>query len=169
MLSHAAFLGVGRYYIDWFKQGTPPAIHEDALFYAYRTHLKSVPGLRNPKSKGGETAFPGGTANLSDHVHATLFLTAPASLTVHSGDTSKRFDLGAGVSHVALPLAPGPQRFVLTRGPDAVLDKTGEHTVSATDAWGNFNLFAGEAHPLPASPAAGAVPASQTPGSSRLQ
>jgi hypothetical protein len=168
MLSHAAFLGVGRYYIDWFKQGTPPAIREDALFYAYRTHLKCVPGLRNPKSKDGETAFPGGTATLIDRVHATLFLTAPASLTVHSGDTSKRFDLDAGVSHVALPLAPGPQRFVLTRGPATVIDKTGEHPVSATDAWGNYNLFAGEAHPLPASSAAGGGPASQTPGSARL-
>lgn len=146
MLSHTAFLSAGRYYVDWFKSGQPPAIREDALYYFYRTHPKSLSGERKP---GGERARPGGADRLTDDVHVTAFLTAPARLTVHSGDTSRNFDLRAGVEHVAMPFAPGPQRFVLMRGDATLIDKTGEHPVSATDAWGNFNLFAGEAHALP--------------------
>jgi len=148
MLSHAAYLSASRYYIAWYKSGQRPAITEDAVYYFYRTHPKSVPGLRKPGAPGGETARPGGADRLEDNVFATVFLTAPAQLTIHSGDTQRTFDVDAGVRHVALPFAPGRQRFVLTRGAQTVIDKTGEQEISATDAWGNFNVFAGEAKPL---------------------
>ena len=148
MLSHAAFLKASRYYIDWYKSGRPPAIAQDALYYFYRTHPKSVSGNRKPGAKEPEPARPGGADKLADEVFVTLFLTAPARLTVHSGGAQKSFDVAAGVSHVSLPLEPGAQRFVLTRGAETVLDKTGEQEVSATEALGNFNIFSGEAKPL---------------------
>ena len=148
LLSHAALLKASRYYIDWYKSGQPPKIEEDQIVYAFRTHAKSVPGIKKPGSPDASVARPGGADKLADEVFATLFLTAPARLTIHSGATEKSFDAAAGVSHVALPFAPGAQRFVLTRGSETVIDKTAEQAVSATDAWGNFNLFAGEAKPL---------------------
>ena len=148
MLSHAAFLDASRYYIDWYKTGKPPAIKEDSLYYFYRTHPKSVPGLKKPGNADPTTARPGGADKLVDDVFVTLFLTAPARLTVHSGATEKVFEVAAGVNHVSMPFAAGPQRFMLTRGGETVLDKTGEQEISATDAWGNFNIFAGEAKPL---------------------
>jgi len=138
-LSHAALLDACRYYIAWYKSGRPPAIEQDALYYAYRTH---------PKAAAVSGKRPGGADQLADEVFVSLFLTAPARLTIHSGDTEKSFDVGAGVSHVAAPFAPGPQRFVLTRGGETVLSKIGELPVSATDVRGNFNLFAGAAKPL---------------------
>ena len=139
MLSHAALLDASRYYIDWYKTGKPPAITKDALYYAYRLHPKTA-------TVGGKR--PGGADRLTDEVFVSLFLTAPARLTVRSGAEEKSFDAGAGVTHLSLPFEPGPQRFVLTRGGETVLDKTGEHEISAADAWGNFNLFAGSAKPL---------------------
>jgi len=33
--------------------------------------------------------------------------------------------------------------FVLTRASATIVDKTGEQEISATDTWGNFNIFAG--------------------------
>jgi len=138
MLSHAALLKASRYFIEWYKSGHKPAITEDAFYYSYRQHPKSV-------SVG---KLPGGASKLADEVFVSLFLTAPARLTIHSGATEKSFDVSAGVTHVSIPFAPGSQRFVLTRGNETVVDKTGEQEVSATDAWGNFNLFAGEAKPL---------------------
>jgi len=139
MLSHAALLDASRYYIEWFKTGRQPAIREDALYYAFRVHSKSA-------SAAGKR--PGGADRLADEVFVSLFLTAPARLTVRSGATEKSFDAGAGVNHLAVPFAPGPQRFVLTRGGETVIDKTAEQEISAADAWGNFNLFAGSAKPF---------------------
>ena len=152
MLSHAACLGASRYYIDWYKTGRRPKIKKDALYYFYRVHPKSLPGLRKPGAPGGEKGLPGGADKLADNVSVTLFLTAPAQLTIQSGDTQKTLAVTAGVQHVSVPFAPGAQRFVLKRSEETLIDKTGEHEISATDAWGNFNAFAGEAHPLPPQP-----------------
>jgi hypothetical protein len=148
MLSHAALLRASRYYIDWYKSGRPPKVEEDLIVYSFRTHAKGLSGVKKPGGTDASVARPGGADKLADDVFATLFLVAPARLTIHSGAVEKSFDVAAGVSHVSLPFAPGAQRFVLTRGGGAVIDKTAEQEVSATDARGNFNLFAGEARPL---------------------
>ena len=145
MLSHAGFLGASRYYIDWYKSGKRPTISEDAVYYSYRLHPKNLPGIKKPGDLGRETGLPSGADQLLDDVFATLFLAAPAQLTIHSGTTEKTFAVPAGVHHVAMPFAPGPQRFVLKRGGKTIIDKTGEHEISATDAWSNFNIFTGEA------------------------
>ena len=148
MLSHAAFLNASRYYIDWYKTGVRPKIKEDAVYYFYRLHPKGVPCVKKPGDPDKKTGVPGGADKLADEVFVTVFLTAPARLTVHSGSTDKTFDVAAGVQHLSLPFMPGVQRFVLTRGNETVIDKAGEQEISATDAWGNFNVFAGEAKPL---------------------
>jgi hypothetical protein len=147
MLSHADCLSASRYYIDWYKTGRRPKIREDALYYFYRVHPKAVPGLRKPGGADTTAGFPGGADKLADSVFVTLFLTAPAHLTIHSGGSQQTFPVAAGVQHLSMPFAPGPQRFVLTRANKTILDKTGEQKISAADAWGNFNLFAGEAKP----------------------
>ena len=149
MLSHAACLEASRHYIAWYKTGTPPKIAEDALFYAYRLHPKTVPGLLKPGDPERKLALPSGADKLLDDVFVTLFLTAPAQLTIHSGDTDKTFEVPAGIQHLAMPFAPGRQRFVVVRDGATLIDKTGEQEISATDAWGNFNLFAGGAKPSP--------------------
>ncbi|MCY3021322.1 MAG: endo-1,3-alpha-glucanase family glycosylhydrolase [Planctomycetota bacterium] len=145
LLSHVAYLDASRYYIDWYKSGAPPKIAQDALYYFYRLHPKNVPGIVKPDDKTKKTGLPGGAQKLEDKVFVTLFLTAPAELAIHSGETQKEFEVQAGVEHVELPFAAGKQRFVLKRGGQTVIDKTGEHEISATDAWGDFNYFAGEA------------------------
>jgi len=145
MLSHVAYLDASRYYIDWYKTGARPTITEDALYYFYRLHPKTAPGIVKPDDKARKTGLPGGADKLQDDVFVTLFLTAPAQLAIHSGETTKAFEVEAGVSHVEMPFAPGKQRFVLRRGEQAVIDKTGEQEISPTDAWGNFNYFGGSA------------------------
>jgi hypothetical protein len=148
MLSHAAFLNASRYYIDWYKTGVQPAIKEDAIYYFYRAHPKAISGIKKPGDKEKVLARPGGADKLADDVFATVFLAAPAQLTIYSGAVNKAFDLPAGVQHLSMPFAPGPPRFVLTRGGETIIDKSGEQEISATEAWGNFNIFAGEARPL---------------------
>lgn len=136
MLNHLGYLDAMRYWVDWYKTGTPPPIPADRLFYAYRLapNAVQVDGRR-----------PGGADRLRDSLFLTLLLTAPATLTVQSGPTAKDFPLAAGVQHVELPFAPGEQRFVLTRDGRTVFEKVGEFPISATEAMGNFNVFTGSA------------------------
>ena len=145
MLSHVAYLDASRYYIEWFKTGKPPAISKDELFYFYRLHPASLPITVNPADETGGHGRPQGADALLDHLFVTVFLTAPAQLTLHSGDTSKVFDLPAGVHHVSMPFASGIQRFVLQRDGRPVFDKTGEHEISSTDAATRCNVFSGSA------------------------
>jgi len=39
----------------------------------------------------------------------------------------------------------GLPAVVLSRGKETIIQKIGEPEISATNAWGNFNLFAGKA------------------------
>ncbi len=142
MPSHTAYLDASSYYIEWFKTGSPPPITRDEVCYFYRPHPKVSPG----RVKANEEALgrPGGADSLRDSLFVTCFLTAPARLVVHSGETSASFELEAGVHHVETPFASGAQRFVLERDGETILDKTGEHEI-VEDAWANFNYFGGSA------------------------
>ena len=141
-LAHTAYLDASRYYIQWFKTGIPPAIKRDELHYFYRLHPKTIQGRVKP----GEDALgrPGGADALHDSVFATCFLKAPARLEITSGGIAAGFDLKAGVQQVETPFALGEQRFVLKRNGVVVLDKVGEHAITA-DAWSDFNYFGGSA------------------------
>jgi glucan endo-1,3-alpha-glucosidase len=145
MLSHVAYLDASRHYMEWFKTGSPPTIVDDKLFYFYRLHPASVPVTVNAADESKGRGRPKGADALLDHVFVTTFLTAPAQLTLHSGATSKNFDLPTGVHHVSMPFAPGAQRFVLQRNGASIFDKTGEHEISATDGASRFNTFSGSA------------------------
>jgi glucan endo-1,3-alpha-glucosidase len=145
MLSHVAYLDASRYYIDWFKNGAPPPIVRDEIFYFYRLHLKALAATVNANNADKGTARPGGADTLRDEVFVTLFLRDAAQLTIESGDQTQTLSVKAGVSHVAVPFAPGPQKFILRRGGKTVIEKVGEHEISATETQSRFNYFAGSA------------------------
>jgi hypothetical protein len=149
--SHVAYLDASRHYIDWFKSGKEPAITRDRVFYFYRPHPKALDGV----VKIGESRRdkPDHARSLHDSIYATAFLTAPAKLTITCGGANKTFDLPAGVSNVELPFEPGRPHFKLERDGQAVLEKDGEHEISATDSWANFNYFGGEADGPASAPA----------------
>ena len=143
MLSHVAYLDAMWYYLEWYKSGRPPAIETDQLFYAYRPHPAATPGHKSPTDPA--QARPGGADRLRDDVFVTCYLAAPATLHVDSGDAQYTVELEAGVQHLSRPFRPGPQRFRLVRAGRSVLDKTGELPISDAEAFGNFNMFAGQA------------------------
>lgn len=141
--SHTAYLDASRYYIEWFKSGRRPEIARDRVFYFYRPHPKNLEGIVKPgEAKRGK---PAGSGSLYDSIFATAFLTARAELTIACGGAEKTFSLPAGVHHVELPFAPGRPRFTLARGGEVLVEKNGEHEISARDAWANFNYFGGAA------------------------
>ena len=144
--SHVAYLDASRYYIDWFKTGRPPRITQDRLFYFYRMEPKAASGRQfaPDEAQRGMKTISGADA-LEDNMYVTCFLTRPARLTVHSGDTARTFAVPAGVQHVAMPFDLGAQRFTLTRNGRAVLQKIGEQEIADRQGETRYNYFAGEA------------------------
>ncbi len=141
-LSHTGYLDASRYYIQWFKTGTPRAITRDEIYYFYRPHPRAAQGRVKPEEEA--LGRPAGADALQDSVFVTCFLKAPARLTIRSGETVTSRELRAGVQHLEAPFALGTQRFVLERQGKVVVDKVAEHDIT-DDAWADFNMFGGSA------------------------
>ncbi len=116
--SHAGYLELSRYYIQWYKLGKQPPL-KDALFYFYRLHPKDAVA----KEDRPVTAFHG---PVEDVLYVTTMMTAPAELHVTSGSTKTVHPLKAGVQHLRIPFLCGAQRFAVYRDGKSILAKNGE-------------------------------------------
>ena len=117
---HAGYLELSKYFITWYKTGKQPPIDRDALFYFYRPHPKDAVATRDDRpvtSRLGEA---------TDTLYLTTLLTAPAELRVYSGENETRHSIAAGIQHLRIPSACGPQRFELTRHGERILTAEGE-------------------------------------------
>ena len=116
--SHAGYLELSRYYIEWYKTGKQPPL-KDALFYFYRLHpMDAVAKEDRPvKSRQGP---------VQDVLYVTTMMTAPAQLHVTSGTTKTVNLLQPGIQHLRIPFACGPQHFAIYRDGKAIVSKDGE-------------------------------------------
>jgi len=136
VLNHSAYLDASKYFIKWFKRGKPPTIKRDELFYFYRLH---------PKSLAGKEGMPRNAASMKDEIFVTVFLKAPARLTIENGKAVTAFELDSGVNHVSVPLSIGTPRFILSRDNKTLINKVGELAIDVENTWGNHNYFTGSA------------------------
>lgn len=132
LLSHAGYAQfLGDYCIPWFKNGAPPAITRDAMYYFYRTHSKSL-------------VAPNDTQNISlvgnplDNLYVTTLLTTPAKLRVHSGTAVWQFNLGAGINHTRIPFQARGQTFQLDRNSQVVAFLSGDNIASSISLYDFF-------------------------------
>lgn len=119
-VSHGwAFLELMGYYGEWFTTGSPPTVNGDHLVLTHRTQFWSA----QPTS-GIVTMAPtlgGSTVPPRNMVEALVFLTAPAWVTVASGDHTTTVQRPAGVSTVLVPLGVGQPSAQIVRGPRVVM------------------------------------------------
>jgi glucan endo-1,3-alpha-glucosidase len=132
--SHAGYLELSKYYIQWFKSGQQPPISQDALFYFYRTcsyhaFATDTNDTIQPQCWGGPIA---------DDIYNTVLLTAPAQLVVSSGGKTTTNSLPAGLSHVETPFSPGQQSFTLQRNSQTVISLQGTNILSTIR---NYDYF----------------------------
>ncbi|MGX7002173.1 endo-1,3-alpha-glucanase family glycosylhydrolase [Caballeronia sp. KNU42] len=147
LLSHTGYLDASRYYIEWFKSGSKPAITQDGLFYFYRLNPLGQDHQYSPDAHDASTP-PRSREPLSSGIHVSVFLTAPAVLVVSLAsveDSATRFDVPAGVTHASVEAHAGMPRFVLQREGKTLIDKTGEQAITADDFSGVYNYFSGSA------------------------
>ena len=107
-----AFLDISRFYADWFRTGSQPAITKDRIFLTHRQQFvadtPSFPQTKLMKLRGGSSPA-------RDEVEALVFLTSPADVVLSSGATTKTVACPAGVSVVSMPLAVGQQSAKIVR------------------------------------------------------
>jgi hypothetical protein len=144
LLSHTGYLDASEYYVNWFKSGRKPVITRDRLFYFYRLNPLGSERAGWSATRDASTP-PRARAPLSTQVHVSMFLSAPAELTVLLPGAATRFDVPAGVTHVSADSRTGTPRFVLQRHGETVIDKTGEQAITADDFSGAYNYFSGSA------------------------
>lgn len=114
--SHAAYLELSRYFIQWFKTDHQPAIEQDALFYFYRVHPKDL------VAAGHDLPVSALIGDVQDAIYFTSMLAAPAELKVSTGGLESTLPLLPGIHHVRVPFRSGPQTFrVLRNGREVVV------------------------------------------------
>lgn len=141
ILPHTAYLEASRYYIDWFRHGSPPAISQDRIFYFYRLHPKTASGYTELNEKG--IGRPKGWEKLNDRLFFTAFLTASATLEVRIGQDSTTLELPAGVSNHSVPMALGAISWRMSRGGQEMAQGRLDEDITEDGRRGSFNYTSG--------------------------
>jgi hypothetical protein len=138
--SHRGAADLLAYFIAWYKTGHQPTLHNDAVYWAYRTVLspESSPAHQPPIKLYGPVA---------DALYLTANLTAPAELRITLGDTTQTITLPAGSTDVQLPLTPGPApHFTLTRNHALLAQSTADDPITATASYPDLYNSTGSMH-----------------------
>ncbi|VWD20565.1 glycoside hydrolase family 71 [Burkholderia lata] len=150
ILSHEGYLRASRYYIRWFKTGSPPPIVRDELFYFYRLSPAAQGEIHTNGPVAPNDAPPSMPQGpLLDRVFACVFLTHPARLTIGQDGREDHHPLPAGISFVDVPSLPGRPRFTLVRDGRVVLDRTGELPITEHDFSSLYGCYSGWATGTP--------------------
>ena len=134
--SHAAATALLRFFIEWYKSGVEPAIHEDAVYYFYRTQALAHDAATPPVAhKYGPVA---------DELYITANLTAPADLQVRSGGRSVVLHLPRGSSDAHTPLQTGAApSLTLTRHGSAVGSVAAADPLSGSPVYNDYYYASG--------------------------
>jgi glucan endo-1,3-alpha-glucosidase len=144
LLSHAGYLDASAYYIKWFKTGVKPEITKDRLFYFYRLQGPGSIRLNAPATRDAGLP-PRSNTSLSSRIHVSLFLTAPAVLSVMLAGSVQVVDVPRGITHVSVDSGIGTPRFMVHRQGKLLIDKTGEQAITVSDVSSRYNYFSGSA------------------------
>jgi glucan endo-1,3-alpha-glucosidase len=133
--SHAGYAELEKYFIHWYKTGTPPAAKKDALYYFYRTHPKN---LTAPNDVQNIVQY----GEVLDCLYVTTNLTQRATLRVSSGGVVSEHPLAAGLQHSRIPFHPGPQVFDVMRNGRVIIHKDGDPIDASIELY-NFTTTSG--------------------------
>ena len=134
--SHRGATDLLAYFIAWYKTDQQPTLHNDTIYWAYRTVLST--DHQPPIQLYGPVA---------DTLYVTANLTAPADLTVAIGPIALTITLSAGSNDLQLPLPPGPApRFTLTRNHTVLTQATADDPITATAPYPNLYNSTGSMH-----------------------
>lgn len=128
-----------RYYATAFKTGAYPKIEKDSITMWSRPHAARAIATND------HVGQPRGFDYTDDNLYAVVLLTAPATVTLVSGSTSKDFTAPAGLSKIKIPSAPGSIGGKVVRNGQTVAsyDAGSAFQWTTTPQKYNFNYFVG--------------------------
>ena len=134
--SHAAATALLRFFIQWYKSGAEPAVHQDAIYYFYRTQSLTHDAATPPVAhKYGPVA---------DDLYITANLTAPADLSIRTGGRSVVLHLPRGSSDAHAPLQAGSApSLTLTRQGSVIGTVVAADPIGASPAYNDFYYASG--------------------------
>jgi hypothetical protein len=116
------FYDLDAYYITWFKEGYPPPIVRDCIYYCYRQQsVYASPDLT--QQTAGPFVLQEGTA--SDNIEAMVFLTTNATLEIEIGGIPRDYAVSPPTAVVTVPLGQGQPIFRLIRNGQIVTSVQG--------------------------------------------
>jgi len=134
--SHQGATALLPYFIQWYKTSVQPAITNDSIYWAYRTHSMNVnAGVPSVANKYGPVA---------DNIYVTCNLAAAATLTVTCGSSVNNVNVAAGSHDVQVPFVAGTTpSFSLSRGGSQVLSGTGTDQIQTNPQYNNYYYSTG--------------------------
>ncbi|WP_404473145.1 endo-1,3-alpha-glucanase family glycosylhydrolase [Microbacterium aerolatum] len=136
----SAYLEISRYYSDWFHTGTAPKITEDELFLTHRVQFAdAVPSVDHEPI---QPSLSGSKNDVRDTAEALVFLSAPATVQITIGGSTKRFDAPAGVSAFTVPLKVGSVQAKIIREDAVVKTADSPYEVVATPKVQDLQYYA---------------------------
>lgn len=144
--NHSGAAALLPYFIQWYKTGIRPQIKRDSIYWFYRTQPMNFDAGK-PAVSGLKRYGP-----IDDVIYVTVNLTAPASLTVASGERVSTVNLPAGSTDVSAPFLVGATpSFKLSRSGTTIIPATpGADPISTGAKFNDYYYstgFAGEARP----------------------
>lgn len=112
-----AYADLARYYAQWYKTGTQPAIVRDVLYYFHRIERTDAAGTGTSQSAPRFADQVNGGTETYNEIELLGFLTAPGTLDINGNQLS----VGAGLQAHRVTWASGQPLFKLIRGGDTVI------------------------------------------------
>lgn len=136
---HDAWRDLMKPYIAAYKSGaSAPVVEAEELVYWYR------PSPKGASCTGDNLGIPTGANLMEDVVFASTMLTAPAELTVTSGNQApKTITVPAGINTFNFTMGVGSQTFSVSRGGQVILGGRGGRDISSSCVIYNFNAYVG--------------------------
>ena len=134
-LNHQGTYDLMKYYIQWYKNGSQPALSQDTIYWFYRT---APAGLTCSDSAVTQRNGP-----IGDTIYVTCNLQSAATLRVTSGGVVTNVSVPAGSTDVEVPFHAGAQNFQLIRN-STVINANG-HAINSSISEYNFLYSSGDA------------------------
>ena len=138
---HSPWRIMAKYYISWWKMGSPPPITQDQLVYWYRVHPKATICTGGASSTIRNHMFP------SDAMFAWALVSSPTTISMSIG-TNQFWTFEADGSGPAMGFIPFPSyvpesgitpQVAIMRDGKVVQEGNGSVPISSACAWQNFN------------------------------
>ena len=140
--THAGASALLPYFISWYKNGAAPALTQDSIYWAYRTHSQaSNPGNPSVANKYGPVA---------DSVYVTCNLTSAATVKVTCGSNVQTINAAAGSNDYAVPFTAGNiPNFQVIRGSTTELNVNGTDQIQTSPSLNDYYYSTGSASCAP--------------------